>query len=67
MNVQGKMTHSIADKRRIFEIQAVLFTGVGKFIFMDLLNWKLKFISAAIIRWSCYIVFRYYQSKAILA
>ncbi|QHT71285.1 CPBP family intramembrane metalloprotease [Rhodocytophaga rosea] len=57
----------ISDKRRIVEIIAVLCTGVGKFIFMDALNWKLPFIITAIIGWSMYIAFRYSQHKGILA
>jgi hypothetical protein len=61
------MNMPISDKRRMLEIVAVLCTGVGKFIFMDLLNWKLPFIIAAIVSWSVYIALRQYQHKGILA
>jgi hypothetical protein len=66
MDAHSELIHSISDRRRIAEILAVLFTGIGKFIFMDLLNWKLVFITAAIAGWAFYIAFRHYQSKEIL-
>ncbi|HEV8503761.1 MAG TPA: CPBP family intramembrane glutamic endopeptidase [Chitinophagaceae bacterium] len=48
----------IPDRTRTFEIIAVLITATGKFIFMDYLDWRLPFILAAIIFWSCYIIYR---------
>jgi uncharacterized protein len=56
----------ISDKRRLLEIIAVLCTGVGKFIFMDLLHWRLPFIIAAIVSWAVYIAYRQYQHQGIL-
>ncbi len=53
-SVPNEVISSISDKRRLFEILAVLVTGIGKFIFMDLLKWKLPFIIAAIVSWSLY-------------
>jgi membrane protease YdiL (CAAX protease family) len=49
-----------SNKARTFEIIAVLLTAIGKFLFMDYLNWKLPFIVTAIIFWICYII---YQNK----
>ena len=56
----------ISDYRRIFEIVAVLLTGVGKFIFMDFLQWKLAFILTAMAGWSIYIIIRQNQVRGIL-
>ena len=39
----------------ILEILAVILTGVGKFIFMDWLNWRLPYIIAALVFWIVYI------------
>jgi hypothetical protein len=41
-------------------------TGVGKFIFMDALSWKLSFILIAVLGWSVYIGYRQHQVKGIL-
>ncbi|MGI4835006.1 MAG: CPBP family glutamic-type intramembrane protease [Janthinobacterium lividum] len=51
---------SIQRKNRIFEILAVVITACGKFIFMDLLRWKLPFILVAIVFWVGYV---FYQQK----
>ena len=51
---------SVPNKTRIFEITAVVLTVIGKFIFMDLLNWRLPFILTVIIFWIGYVIF---QSK----
>lgn len=48
----------ISNKTRIFEIFAVILTALGKFIFMDYLNWRFPFIVTAIILWSCYVLYR---------
>jgi hypothetical protein len=56
----------ISDKVRIFEIIAVIATAVGKFIFMDSLNWRLPFVVFSILAWGIYIVFRYKKEKGIL-
>jgi hypothetical protein len=66
IGLHNEVIGSISDRRRILEILAVLVTGIGKFIFMDLLNWKLIFIIAAILGWSFYIGLRQHQSKGIL-
>lgn len=56
----------ISDKIRFFEIGAVLITAIGKFIFMDFLNWRLQYVVFAIIAWSVYVFNRYKQEKNIL-
>lgn len=67
MDTQQKVMRSISDKRRVLEIMAVMLTGVGKFIFMDLLNYKLLFILTAILAWTFYIALRQHQNKEILS
>lgn len=57
---------SISDRRRWLEIGAVIFTAIGKFVFMDFLNWRLLFVVLAIISWGFYIVYRYRQEKSVL-
>lgn len=56
----------ISDKTRILEIIAVIFTAIGKFVFMDFLNWRLPFVVFAIIAWSSYVVYRFKKEKGIL-
>lgn len=58
---------SISDKRRKYEILAVLLTGAGKLIFMDLLNWKLLFIVVSIFGWAAYVIYRSKKVKGILS
>jgi uncharacterized protein len=57
---------SISDKRRQLEITAVVVTGLGKFVFMDWLGWKLPFISIAIILWLIYVLVRRRQVPGVL-
>jgi membrane protease YdiL (CAAX protease family) len=56
----------ISDSRRKLEIAAVLLTGAGKFIFMDLLQWKLFFITVSILGWGAYVMYRSKSVKGIL-
>lgn len=49
---------NISDTRRIAEVIAVMLTGTGKFIFVDLLPHKFWFIVAAIVAWTIYILLR---------
>jgi uncharacterized protein len=56
----------ISDSRRKLEIAAVLLTGAGKFIFMDLLQWKLFFIIVSIFGWGAYVMYRSKSVKGIL-
>jgi hypothetical protein len=48
----------ISNKRRIFEIIAVLLTAAGKFVFIDLLEWRLPFIICTLAAWTTYAVSR---------
>lgn len=45
----------ISDKSRWFEILAVLTTAIGKFIFMDFLEWRLAYILVVILFWGFFI------------
>ncbi|HEX8038658.1 MAG TPA: CPBP family intramembrane glutamic endopeptidase [Chryseosolibacter sp.] len=56
----------ISDVRRKSEIAAVLMTALGKFVFMDWLQWKLPFILIAIAGWSIYAAARQRQVPGIL-
>lgn len=56
----------ISDKERILEITAVLFTAIGKFVFMDYLNWRLPYVVFAILAWGSYIIYKHKQEKNIL-
>jgi len=57
---------NISDKRRWLEILAVVLTGLGKFVFMDWLNWRFFYITSACIFWIGYIFIRYKDDKQIL-
>ena len=57
---------SIPDKRRIVEISAVIVTAIGKFIFMDWLNWRFPFVAIAITSWVIYIIYRSRKQPGIL-
>jgi uncharacterized protein len=48
----------ISNKRRLTEISAVVLTAVGKFVFMDYLNWRFLFVVAATTFWVIYIFSR---------
>ncbi|MCP3929762.1 MAG: CPBP family intramembrane metalloprotease [Bacteroidetes bacterium] len=56
----------ISTKRRTFEILAVILTGLGKFLFMDLLNQRLGYILTACFFWGIYIFIRAKQDVNIL-
>ena len=57
----------VSNTRRIFELAAVVSTGIGKFIFMDYLNWRLPFIVTAIVAWSAYVWWRHKSNPGILS
>jgi membrane protease YdiL (CAAX protease family) len=57
----------ITDKRRTFEILAVLLTAVGKFVFMDILQAKLPFILSIIAGWTIYVIYRHRKTPGILS
>jgi hypothetical protein len=66
-NSISEPANSISDKRRVLEIIAVLMTGIGKFIFMDILKWRLPFILTIILAWLIYIIYRHKKIKGILS
>ncbi len=43
-------------RQKIIEIAFAVLTAVGKIIFMDVLNWRLPFISIVILGWVLYIL-----------
>ncbi|MEL6867607.1 MAG: CPBP family intramembrane glutamic endopeptidase [Bacteroidota bacterium] len=55
-----------SDHIRLLEVFAVALTGIGKFLFMDILNWRLPFILSACLFWMAYIFYRYQKEPAIL-
>ena|SRR5688572_2720543 len=57
---------NIPNNRRILEIAAVLLTAIGKFIFINYLDWRLPFIAVAIIAWVTYIIYRSKTDPGIL-
>ncbi|WP_111685372.1 CPBP family intramembrane glutamic endopeptidase [Winogradskyella tangerina] len=61
-----RLTRPVSNKVRVLEIAAVVLTGLGKFIFMDYLNWRLPFVVVAILAWSSYVVYRYKKDKNVL-
>lgn len=61
-----RLTRPVSNKVRVLEIAAVVLTGLGKFIFMDYLNWRLPFVVVAILAWTSYVVYRYKKDKNVL-
>ena len=60
------ITPIISGRRRQFEVAAVFVTALGKFIFMDWLEWKLPFIIFAIVGWTIYVIRRAQVAAGIL-
>lgn len=61
-----KLTRPVSDKVRLLEILGVVLTGIGKFVFMDYLNWRLPYVAVAILAWSFYVYYRYSKDKNVL-
>ncbi|MEO0472991.1 MAG: hypothetical protein AAF206_25460 [Bacteroidota bacterium] len=57
----------LSDRRRWLEVAGVVLTGLGKFIFMDWLNWRLFYIVLACLSWAVYVFLRYRENPEILA
>lgn len=55
-----------SDRQRWMEIIAVIITGLGKFVFMDVLNWRLFYILSAIVFWTIYVFCQYQKNPEIL-
>lgn len=61
-----KLNRPITDRIRILEILAVVITGLGKFLFMDYLNWRLPFVVIAILAWTLYVFYRQKKDHNVL-
>jgi membrane protease YdiL (CAAX protease family) len=61
-----KLIRPISDKVRLLEICGVVLTGIGKFVFMDYLNWRLPFVIVAILIWAFYVIYRYKKDENVL-
>lgn len=57
----------ITDRIRLLEAAAVALTGLGKFLFMDLLEWRLPYIATACLGWLAYVLYRRKQAPEILS
>lgn len=64
--VESRNSPPISSQRRVSEIIAVFVTGLGKVAFMDILNWRLPFISFAVLAWTAYVVYRSRSVSGIL-
>ncbi|WP_171595911.1 CPBP family intramembrane glutamic endopeptidase [Marinifilum caeruleilacunae] len=51
---------------KTFELIAIILTVLGKFLFMDYLNWRFPFVLSATILWCAYIWYRSKTNKGIL-
>lgn len=56
----------VSNKRRIFEILAVIFTGLGKLLFVDFLDMKFAYIIVAILFWIGYFILRTARHKELI-
>jgi uncharacterized protein len=56
----------VKDNIRWSEVGAVVATGLGKICFMDLLEFRLPFITITILGWVSYIVYRYQKEPGSL-
>jgi hypothetical protein len=63
--MNSEKTMLISDKRRVLEIAAVVLTAGGKFLFMDVLNWRFPYVAFAVVSWVIYIIHRNKQQKGI--
>jgi len=59
-------TYTLTDKRRWFEILAVILTAILKYIVVDWLGFRLFFIVTASLFWFLYILSRYKKEEDIL-
>ncbi|TBN00853.1 CPBP family intramembrane metalloprotease [Hyunsoonleella flava] len=64
--IKFSKTTLISERRRILEIAVVILTAIGKFVFMDILDWRLPYVVIAVSAWSIYIYHRYSKEKNIL-
>lgn len=59
-------THIISDRRRIFEISAVILTGIGKLVFINLLKLHFVYIVSASLFWTVYFILRISEHKELI-
>ena len=52
---------------RLLEIFAVLTTGLGKFIFVDIFDYKFWYVTLAFLFWIGYVIIRYKNDKHVLS
>lgn len=45
--------------RKLLEIIAVFLTAIGKFVFMDYLEWRFPYVVGASLFWLLYIIYRW--------
>ncbi len=57
----------IKDQQRFLEILAVVITGLGKFIFMDIFQWRFAYITTACLFWIVYVFYRYRKNNKVIA
>ena len=58
-------TIQITDQRRYLEMGAVVLTALGKFLFMDLLNWRFPYVAVAVLGWAIYVIYRKKQDATL--
>ncbi|MDD7888185.1 CPBP family intramembrane glutamic endopeptidase [Flavivirga sp. 57AJ16] len=63
---ETKLKRPVSNKRRLIEILGVVLTAIGKFIFMDYLDWRLFYVVLATTLWILYIIFRYKVEKNVM-
>ena len=59
------MTKTLTHNKSL-EIFAIILTVLGKFLFMDYLNWRFPFVLSATLLWFAYIWYRNKTTKGIL-
>lgn len=60
------MISEITDRRRIFEILAVILTGFSKVLFINILKLHAVYILSAIIFWVTYFVYRVFKNRNLI-
>jgi uncharacterized protein len=56
----------ITDQQRLLETTAVILTGLSKFLFMDILQWRFAYITTAVLFWIAYVYYRFRENNKIL-
>lgn len=68
MTGKSEIIHNltISDRRRVFEIIAVIVTGAGKITFINILKLHAVYILSAILFWSAYFIYRVSKEKNLI-